>query len=87
MNDLATSLRHFIRENFLFGGQDAFADDASLVEEGIVDSTGVLELITHVESTYGIEIDDDELVPENLDSIANLARFIAGKQATAEAAV
>jgi len=87
MNDFATPLRHFICENFLFGGQDSFSDDASLVEEGIVDSTGVLELITHLESTYGIAIDDDELVPENLDSISNLARFIAGKKPAVEIAV
>jgi acyl carrier protein len=80
MNELATALREFIRENFLFGDDVAFADDASLVEEGIVDSTGVLELITHIESTYDIEIDDEELVPENLDSISNLANFISAKQ-------
>jgi len=80
MNELKDALREFIRENFLFGDEVAFADDASLVEEGIVDSTGVLELITHIESTYDIEIDDEELVPENLDSISNLANFISSKQ-------
>ena len=85
MNDLANSLREFIRENFLFGAEDAFADDASLVELEIFDSTGVLELITHIESTYDITIDDDELVPANLDSIANLTRFITEKLKSAKA--
>jgi acyl carrier protein len=80
MNDLSTSLRQFIRENFLFGADDSFSDDASLVEHGIVDSTGVLELIAHIESTYDLQIDDEELVPENLDSIDNLTRFISEKR-------
>ena len=79
MKNLAQSLRTFIKDNFLFGADDAFADDDSLVEQGIIDSTGVLELITHLEATYKLAIDDDELVPENLDSIANLTRFIQTK--------
>ena len=79
MNHLADSLRDFIKENFLFGADHSFSDDQSLLEEGIVDSTGVLELITHVESTYAITLEDHELVPENLDSISNLSRFITAK--------
>jgi len=79
MSEIAESLRQFITENFLFGVEATFADDDSLLESGIVDSTGVLELITHLESTYDLVIEDDELVPENLDSIQNLTRFIASK--------
>ena len=79
MNNIATSLREFINENFLFGVEVSISDDDSLVEQGIVDSTGVLELITHLESTYDISIEDTELVPENLDSINNLTRFITSK--------
>ncbi len=56
MNDVAQSLREFIKENFLFGADDSFSDDDSLLEQEIIDSTGVLELINHLESTYDIAI-------------------------------
>ena len=79
MNHIASSLRQFIKENFLFGQDLTFADHDSLLELGVVDSTGVLELVTFVEDRYQIAIEDEELVPENLDSIENLVRFIAGK--------
>ena len=54
-----------------------FADEDSLLENSIIDSTGVLELIMHLETTYGFAVEDEELLPENLDSIENLAQFIA----------
>ena len=79
MNHIASSLRQFIKANFLFGQDLTFADHDSLLELGVVDSTGVLELVTFVEDRYQIAIEDEELVPENLDSIENLVRFIAGK--------
>ncbi|HUT14304.1 MAG TPA: acyl carrier protein [Thermoguttaceae bacterium] len=79
MTDIQESLRQFIQENFLFGRELAISDDDSLMESGIVDSTGVLELIMFVESQFAITVDGDELVPENLDSIANLTRFITSK--------
>ena len=83
--DLANSLRQFISENFLFGVPTEFSDDDSLLDRGIVDSTGVLELIMYLETTYEITVEDDELVPENLDSIANLAQFISRKRNVAHA--
>jgi acyl carrier protein len=79
MNHIASSLRQFIRENFLFGQEPTFADQDSLLELGIVDSTGVLELVTFIEDHYQITIEDEELVPENLDSIENLVGFIIAK--------
>ena len=85
MNDLNQQLRQFIKENFLFGADDSYTDDDSLVENSIIDSTGVLELIAHLEGTYGITIEDEELVPENLDSIANLTRFVTSKYHVAAA--
>ena len=81
MDDIAQQLRQFITENFLFGAEVAFTDDDSLIGAGIVDSTGVLELIAHLEGEYDIALDDTELVPENLDSISNLVRFIDAKRA------
>jgi acyl carrier protein len=80
MNEIAADLRHFVVENFLFGVETPFANDDSLLEQGIIDSTGVLELITHLESNYEITVDDEELTPENLDSISNLTRFITAKR-------
>jgi len=79
MNNLADTLRRFVTENFLFGVEVELSDDDSFVDRGIIDSTGTLELIAHLEGTYGITIEDHELVPENLDSIGNLTRFVTAK--------
>lgn len=76
-------IRKFIVENFLFGeSDDNLKDDDSLLENGIIDSTGVLELVAFLEETYGVQLDDEEIIPENLDSIANMSKFIANKQGT-----
>ena len=76
-------IREFIVENFLFGeSDDNLKDDDSLLENGIIDSTGVLELVAFLEETYGIQLDDEEIIPENLDSIANMSKFITNKQGT-----
>ena len=87
MNDITQSLRHFVKENFLFGRQDDFSDADSFLELGIIDSTGVLELVAFIESTYEIRVEDEELMPENLDSIDNLVGFIESKQSVAAALV
>ncbi|MBI4206791.1 MAG: acyl carrier protein [Betaproteobacteria bacterium] len=72
-------LRKFVVENYLFGRELDFSDDDSFLQKGIIDSTGVLELVSFLESNYGIEVKDEELLPENLDSINNLVRFLNGK--------
>lgn len=80
MNDLIHELRTFITENFLFGQTDTnLAADASFLDSGIIDSTGLLELIGFVERTYHIRLADDELVPDNLDSLNKLAHFLGAK--------
>jgi len=86
MSALAESLRQFIEANFLFGVNTDYTDDASLMDNSIIDSTGVLELIAHLESTYHIAIGDEDLVPENLDSITGLVSFIQRKRAVGEPA-
>jgi acyl carrier protein len=79
-------LRQFIIENFLFGLDDnSFTDDDSFLEKGFIDSTGVLELVAFLEQNYGIKVQDDELVPENLDSIEGLHRYLERKMYTTEA--
>jgi acyl carrier protein len=83
MEPLIQELRTFIVDNFLFGdasGRFTFSNDDSFQERGIVDSTGILELVCHLQERYGIEIDDSELVPENLDSVSKVARFLECKQ-------
>ena len=80
MNDIASTLRTFVRENFLFGQDTPFSDDDSFLGLGIIDSTGVLELVALLEKQFEISVADDELVPENLDSINNLVRFIQRKR-------
>jgi acyl carrier protein len=79
MSELRKQLREFITQHFLLGGDAGLADDASFLEGGIVDSTGVLELVTHIESTYGFKVADDELVPDNLDSVNSLVEFVQRK--------
>jgi acyl carrier protein len=76
-------IRYFIVENFLFGDSDNGLNDTdSLLEKGIIDSTGVLELVSHLEENYGIQVEDEELIPENLDSIANVTAYIERKQSS-----
>ena len=66
--------------NFLFGAEDSqFSDDESFLEKGLIDSTGVLELVGFVEEQYGIRFQDDEITPENLDSINRLIQFLNKK--------
>jgi acyl carrier protein len=74
-------LRSFLAENFLLGEEfRGLPGSASLIEAGIIDSTGVLELVGFLEEAYDIEITDSELVPENLDSIDNVVRFVGEKR-------
>lgn len=83
MQDPREKIRHFIRESFLFGGDDELNDSDSFLDMGIVDSTGVLELVAFLESEWGLTVDDSELVPENLDSVDNLVSFLDRKTAAA----
>jgi len=77
MNKTKEKIRKFMIENFLFGEDTDLKDDTSFLEEGIIDSTGVLELIEYLEEEFNIQIDDEDLIPENLDSLNNLEQFIA----------
>ena len=79
--NIKNQIRNFIYTNFLHTNSgNGFKDDRSFLDSGIVDSTGVLELITFVEETFKIKIDDDEIIPENLDSIDLLVQFIQRKK-------
>jgi len=79
-------IRSFIVTTFLFGeGGDDIADDDSLLEKGIIDSTGVLELVSFLSESDGIEVEDDELIRDNFDSIQKLAAYVARKQSATQA--
>jgi acyl carrier protein len=79
MSDTREKVRGFIVENFLFGQGAALQDNTSFLEQGIIDSTGVLELVAFLEQSFSIKVSDDELVPDNLDSIDLICNYLAGK--------
>lgn len=82
MHDIHDTLRRFIVENFLFGQPDpSVTDDAPLVENGVLNSTGVLELVAFIEDHFGMEVGDEELVNENFGSINAIAAFVTRKTA------
>jgi acyl carrier protein len=80
MSDIINVIIQFIRDNFIAGRSDVVIDqELSLIEKGIIDSTGVLELVEFLESTYSIKVEDEELVPENLETINNIITFLKTK--------
>ena len=78
-------VRTFILSNFYVADPASVGDETSLLQESIVDSTGVLEIISFIEMTFGVAVEDSEMLPENLDSIARIAAFVERKKALAGA--
>ena len=81
MSDIKKIIKTFIIENYLFGDDDGLEESTSFLDEGIVDSTGILELIEFISEEFSITVEDEELIPENLDSINNVTAFIGRKTA------
>ena len=80
MQNIKSTVRQYILDNFLMGdGGTALSDDQSFLDHHIIDSTGFIELVTFLESTYRLTIQDEEMIPENLDSLNNIGRFVTGK--------
>jgi len=77
--DIKQQIRVFITSNFYVADPSTLADDASLLDQGIIDSTGVLEIIMFLEDTFGFKVADSEMVPENLDSIVSIAAYVTRK--------
>ncbi len=73
-------IREFLLSNFYVSDANALKADASLLDQGVIDSTGVLEVIGFIEETFGITVEDVELLPENLDSIEGIAQYIIRKK-------
>lgn len=81
------TIKQYILENFLFTEDESvLQDNDSFLDSGIIDSTGILEIILFIEETFGIKVNDNEMLPANLDSLNNLADFVQRKQAQAVAA-
>jgi acyl carrier protein len=77
---LKSEIRQFIVDNFLYGQDDDTLDDeVSFLGKGIIDSTGILELVSFIEEKYSISIDDEELIPDNFDSLNKLSTFVSRK--------
>jgi acyl carrier protein len=80
---LHEKIRAFIIDCFLFGEDRGLKDDSSFLEEGFIDSTGVMQLVAFLEEEFSVIIRDEELVPENLDSINRVAAFLDNKMYSA----
>jgi acyl carrier protein len=80
MMSIESQIKNYIARNLIFSSNGFnYSDDASFLEEGIVDSQGVMELLLFVEDTFGISVDDQEITPDNFDSVSRLAHFIRSK--------
>ena len=82
--ETASLVREFVVENFLFGDGEALKENTSFMEEGIIDSTGILELVFFLEETFGISVEDTELIPENFDSLTRISKYVETKNGTAQ---
>lgn len=88
MGETEAKVRSYILENYLFTDDESELDSGdSLLEKGVIDSTGIMEVILFLEEEFGVIVEDEEMVPENLDSVNNLVKFIALKQGNSEANV
>ncbi len=80
MADIETSVRAFVIENFLFGDGAGLEEKTSFLQSGVIDSTGILELVGFLEEEFSLVIHDEELVPENFDSILQVSAYLRRKQ-------
>lgn len=73
-------LRNYIIENFFFGEEENIADNAPLFENGLIDSTGILELVCFIEETFAVEVKDEELIPANFSTLQTIETFLKQKR-------
>lgn len=83
MPAIAETLRQHIAANILFTNHYPYPDEASFLENGIIDSMNVMELVLFLEQQWGIQVEDQDIIPDNFDSVAQLAAFVQRKQAVA----
>ena len=83
MEMVESKVRQFIVDNFLFGeGADGLKDEESLLEKGLIDSTGILELVSYLQRSFHLKVEDNEIIPDNLDSIHSIAGYVRRKSAS-----
>jgi acyl carrier protein len=80
LNDISAQIKNFIIDNFMFGDGGGLEEGTSFLDSGIIDSTGILELVTFLEETFKIKVEDEELVPENLGSVSAIAGYLERKR-------
>jgi acyl carrier protein len=80
LNDISAQIKNFIIDNFMFGDGGGLEEGTSFLDSGIIDSTGILELVTFLEETFKIKVEDEELVPENLGSVSAIAGYLKIKR-------
>lgn len=83
-HSILKNLRSFVIQNYLMGRDTGLTDDDSFLDSGIIDSTGVLELVAYLEESYGFKVDNEELTTDNLDSISKVSAYVHSKLARAE---
>lgn len=77
--EFVNPVKDFIVENFLFGEQNNLQIDTSFIDNGIIDSTGILELVAFLEERFGVTVKDEDLLPENFNTLSGIARFLETK--------
>lgn len=86
MPTIEQDVREFLRDNLFLADADSLSENDSFLDQGIVDSMGILHLIAFVESKYGFHVEDGELITDNWDSVSRMSRYIRGKLGIAEPA-
>lgn len=84
--DMVQQIRAFVIENYLFGEEGKLGNEDSFMDTGMIDSTGILELVRFLEATFGIKVVDEELIPDNLDSINKIVAYLQRKLSSSVAA-
>ena len=86
MENYTAQVRAFIIDNFLFGSDDgSLGEDESFLQAGIIDSTGIMEVVAWIEEDFGVKVSDMDLLPENFDSVNRLAAYIGRRVAAGQA--
>lgn len=78
-SEIVAKVKDYIEKNFVYDQETTLKVDESLLDSGLVDSTGILEVVSFIEETFGVSIEDEEMVPDNLDSVTKISSFIARK--------
>lgn len=82
-SEISAKVRAFVTSNFYVAADDTLSDEASLLDQGLIDSTGVLEVVGFLEEAFGVQVADEDMVPDNLDSISRIAAYVERKRPAA----